>query len=87
MNTKIVFFDRADKTWAHTLSKQMFPETPSFIPQVMQWLSVHKSSPYDMYVVIDTNTKTKLPMQLAVRTDILPDKETNLIQPVYFIPK
>ena len=87
MTEKIIFVDRGEKRWLSNLSAQMFPQKAQFLPSVMEWIRANVEGSFNHYFVIDSNPQSSLPDSMAVRTRILPQKNTNQIEPLYFSPR
>ena len=50
----------------------------------MSWVQTNIENPYDHYILLDQNPKSKLPDNMLARTNITPNPETGLIEPIFF---
>lgn len=82
---RVIFNDRGDRQWVQILCKQMFPKQPQFLTEAMAWLSMHVALPYERYLVIDNNPKSKVGDHMMVRTRLFPQADGS-IEPIYFTP-
>lgn len=82
---KIIWNDLADAQWISILNRQVLPRHPNFLSQVMTWLDLNIKDYYNQYVLLDATRKTKLPLNMRIRTNILPQKDGS-IQPIFFSP-
>ena len=84
---KVFFYDKADRRWLATFSRQMLPQYPNFLPNCMSWLQHNEKNSYDRYLVVDNNPKSTLPESMLVRTRIFPLEDgSGSIEPIYFSP-
>jgi hypothetical protein len=86
MSDKVMFRDKGDGQWLSTFSKQMFPNHPQFLTNVMDFVTANFISPYEHYIVIDNNPKSHVDNSMLVRTHIFPDDISGKIEPLYFSP-
>lgn len=90
ISDKILFNDRSDKMWLNTVSRRMFPASTGFLNNAMSWVVENFSEPYEHYLYIDTNPRSKLSAKFQVRTNIVPsddkDEQKKIKEPIFLTP-
>lgn len=84
-SAKIIFFDKADQLFLSTMSRRLFPAHPNLLNEAFEFLIEKYPQEYSKYLVVDTASKSHLPRQFMVRSNIFPEKDGET-RPIFFTP-
>ena len=86
-NYRLIMQDRADRLSLRYLTQHLFPDAPSnFLSTIFAWLTAHEKDPYERYLLLDMDNRSKIGDYFQVRTKIFPDKTTGVLEPIVFSP-
>ena len=64
-----IFYPAAEKSILITLGKNLFPTNPSCLINCFNKLIPHTSNPYEQYILVDVDSKSKLPYGMRLRSN------------------